>query len=62
MTELAHLIAAGSLDQGSINYGKSYMSMRNAKRADKTSKINARGSFLTKQLEQDPYQLKTFLI
>ena len=60
MTELAHLIAAGSLDQGSINYGKSYMSMRNAKRADKTSKINARGSFLTKQLEQDAYQLKTF--
>ena len=60
MTELAHILAAGSLDQGSVNYGKSFINMRNAEKSDQRAKITARGAFLNKQLEQDPYQLKTF--
>ena len=60
MTELAHMLAATQLDQGASTYGKSYMTMRNAKKADQRAKITARGAFLNKQLDQDPYQLKTF--
>ena len=60
MDEIVNLLVASQMGKGAVDYSKSYMNIRKAKGADQRSKTATRGAFLSKQLEQDAYQLKTF--
>tara|TARA_A100001391_G_scaffold205208_1_gene204134 strand:- start:158 stop:1903 length:1746 start_codon:yes stop_codon:yes gene_type:complete len=60
LDEIINIGVASQMGRGAPAYAKSYLNLRSGEEKDRLTKMTARGDYVQKATNDDPYQLKTY--